>query len=360
MPVLDGVTSIRVGVDAVDRVYVGSTLIWTRTVGGALSLRSTDSSAAVDTARVSAAQVSDGDVATSAETEAVDQAGQSVAGSDTATIVEGTSTYVQVADADTATSNDVATVGVQDQAKADADTSGGVVEGQAVVVTLPAQADTATVVENATVVQQASAIVERTATVAENNGGSSVQGNVGNAQNGDFMLCFGTAADAISISSGWTPLFTPTTYAGNGYGVWYRRKTGQAADVPTLTGGSSGRMAAIIGAYGGVHATTPFDVALALDTSEGGTTLTLPAITTVTANALVLIHCAVDATNADFTLSGPHASYPQDVQTTGQGRRQALASGVKATAGATPSFTWSQASGLALMMIGCTLALRPA
>lgn len=374
MVATSSIADVRYGTRHIDRIYVGSALVWQRHTGGAAVLMQTDGATAVDleqllgrpadadtAATVEAAvieaisSVVDADSSASVEAESVLTSGLLFA-DDVAGSMEAETSAAAITDADTASSVDADALATL-TTKTDADTATSA-DAETRTATLSAT-DTATSTDNASTVKTG-LIVERTPKVTQVSAASSVTGDVSNAQVGDLMLCSAAVNSApATISTGWTPVFAPTTVGTSGWGLWYRWKTGQAADVPTVSYDTSDVGSIILAAFGGVNATTPFDVAYSTNKTSSGSSIAVPSLTTVTAQALLVTGGAVDGTSETWHLSVTPTSYVEKAQTTGVGRRQALATRLLAAAGASGSATWAQSGG-SIAMGGWQVALRPA
>lgn len=376
MVALTSAIDVRYGTTPIDRVYVGRLLVWQRTTGGAQILRSTDRAGSIDgeaplgkpadtdtaaSAETEAIQtitsVADADTSTATETAAVDTGVSGVGDTDTAASVDTEARTAAITDGDAASTVDAESVATLNTVT-DIDTA-ATVETERLSSVTRSDADTSTSVDSQATTKTG-LITQRTVTIAEQSTGSSLPGDVSTAQVGDLMVCVATVNSTCSISSGWAPLFGPTHFAYNGYGIWYRFKTGQAADVPTVTYDTSDVGSVAVAPFGGVDSTTPFDAAISTLIQESPvTSITVPAVSTVTPNAVVLTGGSIDGTSTTWTLS-INAGWTMRGQTTGRGRRQALASKTLAAAGSSGTAVWSQAGGSGLAMAGFVLALRPA
>lgn len=118
------------------------------------------------------------------------------------------------------------------------------------------------------------------------------------------------------------------------------------------------RSSGIMMAYSGVDNTTPMDCASTEyhDSSSGATTIPIPQITTVTANAWLVSGVVLDDTNA-VTLTVPTGWNTMRANVTA-GRQTGLSDLAQATAGATGTITWTISA--TKNRVGILCALRPA
>jgi hypothetical protein len=359
MVALDPSAKAYIGTAAVDRMYLGTALVWRKIApDGSTSWRTTDWAVATDLARIAAATASDADTAASVDAETVVTTGIIDDRDVTGPAVETWFGYVNVADADTVATAENESGGSSDRNPTDADVV-ATAETEGVVAVGIADADTANSTESQATVTAGGQVIERTPARIEASTGTTLTATLTGSQAADLAVAIGTGLGAVSISSGWQPLVSPITFgASNGFGVWYRVLTGGAADNPTLTHATDGPGSLLVGIYDDIDPSVWFDTAV-VSNLEGAaaTSMAITGPSTVTNNALVITGAAIDATSSTATLTPP-SGYPQDVQTTGTGRRAALASAVKGTPGAVGTLTWTQA-GPALSMVGFAIALRP-
>ncbi|HVY65679.1 MAG TPA: LamG domain-containing protein, partial [Gammaproteobacteria bacterium] len=153
--------------------------------------------------------------------------------------------------------------------------------------------------------------------------------------------------------TGWTlrtSVFENVSSADLRIMTFYRvLQSGDAAPLialPAAWSGSSRGMSAQIAVWRGVDSAQPFDVADATDTSNPSSTLTAPAVTTVTAGAMVVSAVATSDDNdlglssaAGFTARMSGTSYDATI---GADHAVGLADTIKAAAGAVSMPTWQQ------------------
>ena len=189
---------------------------------------------------------------------------------------------------------------------------------------------------------------------------------------GDLMLlAINTSNQAVSTVTNWTqvtssPVGTGTAGVAGGtritlyYRLW---QSGDAAPTVTVTSGESTQ--ARIFAYSGVDTTTPFDATpVATTLATANTALTLSAITTVTANALIFWAVArnIDANATTGVTAFVNANLTSinerndQTVTTGTGGGLWVGDGFKATASTTGTTAITQSSSIAVAL---TVALRP-
>lgn len=181
---------------------------------------------------------------------------------------------------------------------------------------------------------------------------------------GDMLIAHvGTSlASAPTAPAGWTlipssqQLESSAPLSGSGY---YRRATGVENSVTyTWSNVGTGRCAVVVQRYTGVHATTPFDTTSTSAKTTVATTLTIPAFNTVSQNAMLVSGCSLNAASA-ASLVVP-SGMTQAGQTTGTGRRSALAHVVLGTAGTSGAKVWADSPSTSLQYAGWLAALRPA
>lgn len=109
-----------------------------------------------------------------------------------------------------------------------------------------------------------------------------------------------------------------------------------------------------IGRYSGVDTATPLDVAAKTATGAAATTGTVPGVTTLSTNAMVIGCMAINSSSTTLTITSPSGmSQAWDVG----GKRHELADRVQATAGPTGDKTWTFSASRA--WAGWLAALRP-
>lgn len=196
-------------------------------------------------------------------------------------------------------------------------------------------------------------------------------GAVASVVAGDLLLLFVESANQpVAAPSGWTqvtnsPIATGTANAAGGVAlqIFYQFATG--ADTTTSVADSGDHTTAIKIAYRGVDQTTPFAATPVSGTkATASTTTTFPAITTATANALVVLATGLDLDAASTATTGTITNanltsiterHDQTV-TSGFGGGLVIADGFKATAGSTGTST---ATVTSTVQVYLTLALKP-
>lgn len=194
---------------------------------------------------------------------------------------------------------------------------------------------------------------------------------VSGVQSGDLLLLFVESANQpITAPSGWTqvtnsPVAIGTANAAGGVAlqVFYQFATG--ADTSTTVGDSGDHTTCIKLAYRGVDPTTPFDATPVSGTkTTASTSSSWPSITTVTADAEIILASALDldlastTTTSGYTnanLTGLSEQHDQTIAG-GFGGGLVIVDGTKATAGATGATTATVTSTTQTYL---TMALRP-
>jgi hypothetical protein len=184
----------------------------------------------------------------------------------------------------------------------------------------------------------------------------------------DFLLLAVEDGGAtLTADAGWTAV-PGSNVIGSGVGLalWYR--IAQAGDSGSVGyGGTSiNQMQGTVLGYRGVDTTTPLDVTPVTGTAAASTSVTLPSVTTVNANAMVILAIARadDRASGNNFLSWTNAnltSLTERVDTNYAGGNDGslgIADGIKATAGATGTTALSVSVSAASAYL--TLALRPA
>ena len=161
-----------------------------------------------------------------------------------------------------------------------------------------------------------------------------------------FLTIAKNVSGVVSTPSGWTLLFndSPGNTAGSvrGQVFWKLAASTSESDV-ALTDGNN--IIGCITVYRNVDPTTPVGTPTD-NSSQSGTSLTIPAVTTTLSDSLIFVFAASErdvagahfssVTNANLTGITIHIN---DGTTTGNGSGLMVASGVKATAGSTGSTT---------------------
>lgn len=183
--------------------------------------------------------------------------------------------------------------------------------------------------------------------------------------NGDFlvaMVAVASQTDTITGPAGWTAVAggnvtVPTAAAGKQIQLFYHLVTNAASETgPTFSWTTSAKSAIHVIKYTGVDTTTPIDV-VGLEYDSGGasvSTFAAPAITTVTAGAVVIACAVLDAdTAATLTMPSGYSAIQQS-----SGVRSGLADLTFATASSTGTVTWTE-SGTLVPAGAILIALRP-
>lgn len=202
------------------------------------------------------------------------------------------------------------------------------------------------------------AIVVAASVLAETASATSLACNVPTGTtSGDLLVAVMTqgVTGPVPDQTGWT-LVAKASQGTTPTGMWYRWGTASEPASYTFTASALGRITVSLHRLAGVDATTPLDVAAVTAVSGATLTLTIPSITTVTADALVLYDASVQTTAATVT---PPASVTTITNTNGvDGRRQLVGSELYAAAGATGARAFTISSSLPVAGIGA--AFRPA
>ena len=182
---------------------------------------------------------------------------------------------------------------------------------------------------------------------------------------GEYLIAHvGTSlASAPTAPAGWTlipgsqQLESSAPISGSGY---YRKADGTETSTYTWSNVGTGRASVVVQRFSGVHATTPFDAAgTSAKTSEVSTSLTVPGVVPVSANSKLISGCSLNAASA-ASLTVP-SGMTQAGQTTGTGRRSALAHQTQAVAGTSGTRVWVETPTTTLLQFSGWLAvLRPA
>jgi hypothetical protein len=168
----------------------------------------------------------------------------------------------------------------------------------------------------------------------------------------------------ITAPAGWTVIkteqTTPTTgTAGELIWLGYRVADGsETADYTWTHDATADRVTGAMQRFSGVDTTNPTDVAASSVSynNTSGTTAVVPAITTVTANTLLVSMAALHSSTVAWTVP---TSWTLINTSTGTGRRQSWATIAQASAGTTGTVTWTKVSGTERRAAILT-ALRPA
>jgi PKD repeat protein len=178
-------------------------------------------------------------------------------------------------------------------------------------------------------------------------------------QAGDFLIAQITADNnpTATAPSGWTQVTSPVS-AGTGARVFafYHRVAAGETTTPTFTLSSAQKYNAVMSAFRGVDATTPFDTAATtkVNTNTGVATLALPSVTTVTPGALLV--GGVGANSGGASVTPPSGWTESEEATVIQLSETAFQA--RPTAGATGTQTWTFSKGVG--SAGWMRALRPA
>jgi hypothetical protein len=213
------------------------------------------------------------------------------------------------------------------------------------------------------VVVRTTQITARTATVVETASATTITGTLPTGlADGDVMIatfaCVDVPANFTGPGGSWAALFTPRAMGpSRTFAAYYKSVTNAAGETgPVVSWVAAGRGTVIVGAWTGVDPVTPIDAAAATVVTGGGTTHTVPSITTLTDNAL-LVGAGGVATSSATTIAKP-AEMTQLAVTTGTGVRTMLADEARPTAGATGTRAWTTSTSLPT--VAYSVALRDA
>jgi hypothetical protein len=180
---------------------------------------------------------------------------------------------------------------------------------------------------------------------------------------GDVMLLVATSFQstgsvAINTPAGWTLLATSASYDG---GLWrsatYLRVAGASETAPGLTTAAACWLDAQILGFTGVDTTTPVDAGgSAYLAAATGATVTVPSITTVTANAWWVF--ATSASNTLLNSSSVPSGWTQRTLANGNTGNSVVDTVLVAAAGATTATSYPR-PGSAGFYVSLPLALRP-
>ncbi|MCZ2837126.1 alkaline phosphatase D family protein [Modestobacter sp. VKM Ac-2985] len=199
-------------------------------------------------------------------------------------------------------------------------------------------------------------------TTAEN-AGNSVTGLVpGGTAAGEHLLAQVSAemASAIPTQTGWTRI--ATSFEGTvSVALFIRQATTSEPASYTFSGLPLGGHSVQIARVSGIDPTNPLDAAgISFVTGGAATTITAPALSTVTASTVILYGLGVQSTGATRTLTPPAgvALVGKDDDATATGRRGFIFATSQPTAGSTPTRTFTCTASLP--MAGVAVALRAA
>jgi len=179
--------------------------------------------------------------------------------------------------------------------------------------------------------------------------------------NGNALVATFTADNlpTATAPAGWTQIVAPQSIGSGARLFSYLHVVTDAAAEPAFyTWGlsSSQKWGGTLAAFHNVDPVNPLDttVATVTDATYTRSTLTVPAVTTQTAGAMVVSGVGADRRDATFALSsGTVIAQAHDGQGTALARRDALT-----VPGSSPAAAWSMAAGTAAA--GWVTALRPA
>jgi PKD repeat protein len=179
---------------------------------------------------------------------------------------------------------------------------------------------------------------------------------------GNVLIAQITADTAPAVSgtpSGWAPVITPLTIAGNARVFAYFHVVADPAAEPasdTWQLSAAVKWNAGMTAFAGVDTSNPFDTpaSTATNTSYTASSLTVPGVTTVTSGALLVGGVGLDS---KATAVNPPSAWAESWESTGAQVAE-LAQGPAVDAGATGTVTWSLSAAAASG--GWIRALRPA
>jgi hypothetical protein len=191
----------------------------------------------------------------------------------------------------------------------------------------------------------------------------------------DVLLLFvETAAEAVTLSGGtetWTQVTTPASIGTAGTGtritVFWARASQNSPTSPTINDSGDHQQAGIIAFQGVITSGNPINVSATSTETNVDTSVSFPGVTTTVADTLVVVAMAGDLpdTNGSGNFSGwTNANLTNlteqidNTTTSGNGGALGVATGGKATAGASGSTTATL--GTAAVKAMMTIALTPA
>ena len=171
------------------------------------------------------------------------------------------------------------------------------------------------------------------------------------------MACLSLTGGQVAaggVPSGWSPIASNTAIA-NPHVFGYVKVAGSAEPADyRWTLGSSITSGAGIARYSGVSSATPLDGTPSTASGPAATTGTLPGVTTTTAGAMLVGCMAINSSSATSLITSPSGmTQAWDIA----GRRNELADGLQASAGASGSKSWT--FNVARDWAGWLAALRP-
>jgi hypothetical protein len=180
--------------------------------------------------------------------------------------------------------------------------------------------------------------------------------------NNDVLVADLTLAGGTSTPpAGWSQIaFVTQSGVITKYGFYHvvTNSSGEPSSY-TWTGITNGKATGIMVDYSGVDNNTPLDVTASTFSANSPTnSIDCPSITTVTYDAVLISGGGMDAVTT-ATLIVPSQMF-QIQQSTGTGKRGALADQIFTTAGSTGTRTWTQSPNGTLAMACYLGALRPA
>jgi len=213
--------------------------------------------------------------------------------------------------------------------------------------------------------------------IEQSNNGSNLTLTIPSHATNDFGIIFGyadedgggTAVQAVTTATGWTTLTNTLDTVGRGIGTYlfYKKFTSASETNPVMTNDLTEEWSTSLHVFRGVDRTTPFDASFVHDAGTNDTTPNCAAITTVTANAAVVLYHA--STHNDITVSGIPATpsglteggviLPVDWPFSGQFCAHKVDVGAAATITPTDWTHTSDPTNVAEWVV-YTLALRPA
>lgn len=141
--------------------------------------------------------------------------------------------------------------------------------------------------------------------------------------------------------------------------VYFKIANGsESGSVVFNTDAAAGAVTVIMERWSGVDNYTPFDAAPVSANSTANVNFTMPSITTVSANAVLVHSIALFAVTASDIVTLAGTTLIGD--STGVGRRTGAYYEAQAIAGASGTRTWTDSTATALQWAGITAALRPA
>lgn len=178
------------------------------------------------------------------------------------------------------------------------------------------------------------------------------------AANDLMVLHIVTNGGTVADPAGWTKIYSELGVINPRGGVWIKKADGTEAGTTLAVSVVSTTGSAQIHTYTGVDTTTPLDAASTSKSLDGttDTTIVLPAITTVSANAWFVYACGENSTSVTNTSAG--ATERADFASATLPKAGALYDGIQVAAGTTGTKTITPSAARAYW--GAMMVLRPA